>query len=150
MMKMKEKSKDVESSETYIYRLRTRGFDDKLIRNSHTHGLMIIALVLIVSSPIISATSEHSIHSESTSGTSYVFCGLVQDLNDEGNPITCYAIFFIYTNLSCNYPKTVSIICEKHISIYDSFYYRHVSIPGTNMFIIYGVCGNIEINQILK
>lgn len=163
MKKMKEKVMDVVTSETYIHYLRESGWDN-LIRKSHTHGLMIIALILIVSSPIISATSadiqDHSpINSENKSNihdaseTGFVFLGLVRDLHDEANHITCYAVIFFYTNLSHSIPKTINVICGKQISIDNPFYYGHIcfwNLFGTNITIIYGGCENIEINQFFK
>ena len=164
MKKMKEKVMDVVPSEKNIHHLRERGWDDKLIRKSHTHGLVFIALVLIIGSPIISATSadtqnysptnsENKSNLHDASQTGYAFLGLVRDLNDEGNPITCYAVIFFYTNLSHSMPKTINVISEKQISIDNPFYYGHIhflNLFGINITIIYGGCENIEINQFFK
>ena len=158
---MEKKIKDVVTSTKRIDFLRENGRNDTLIRKSHTHGLVLVALILMVGSPIASATSAHA-QDRSTmisehiptvheaSGPRYIFLGLVRDLQEKDNHATCYALVFFSANLSVFPPKIIHVAYGKQIVLDNPFYYRHIHFwdpLGINVTIIFGICDNIEIND---
>jgi hypothetical protein len=123
----------------------------------YAKGIALGLVILLASTTLISAgnitlksrSHQRNVTSSDTSTTTgplgnQLFCGIVRNLDENGNNIECTALLFAATELLLESPKTIMLYFDgEQLTIVNLLVLKHKDMP-LNLKFIFGTCETIE------